>query len=288
MSDKPVFFDATGRRAAGASIVGWTAAVVSLILGAAFVYSLLTNVSVATRFKLPGHLTAITIPDLEKRAQAPALVRSAARLGAEARARRAELAQLRRTRNERGLKSRTLASILKPQPNRPLSIAFYPNWEQSAYPALQYALPKLDWLVPTWLALQGPDLGLKSALDTRLLTDLRAKRPNLAILPVVQNATMGKWDGAGLAALLADPVRSEALRTQLVNFVATNKLQGLTVDFEEVPAGAHPDLEKFLKALSDAFVPRGLDRRDGRAVRRRGLALPGLRAARRLHAADGL
>src|SRR5262252_5809437 len=158
MSDKPVFFDATGRRAAGASIVGWTAAVISLILGATFVYSLLTTVPIATRFKLPGHLTAITIPDLEKRAQAPALVRSAARLGAEARARREELARVRRERNERGLKSRTLASILKPQPGRPLSIAFYPNWEASAYPALQYALPKLDWVIPTWLALQGPNL----------------------------------------------------------------------------------------------------------------------------------
>jgi cellulose synthase/poly-beta-1,6-N-acetylglucosamine synthase-like glycosyltransferase/peptidoglycan/xylan/chitin deacetylase (PgdA/CDA1 family) len=257
MSDKPVFFDATGRRAAGASIVGWTAAVISLILGAAFLYSLITTVPIATRFKFPGHLTAITIPDLEKRAQAPALVRSAARLGAEARARREELARVRRERNERGLKSRTLASILKPQANRPLSIAFYPNWEASAYPALQYALPRLDWLIPTWLALQGPNLDLKSAVDLRLLADLRAKRPNLAILPVIQNSTLGKWDGEGLARLLADPARSDALRKQLVAFIATNKLQGLTVDFEQVPVTAHPDLERFLRALSADFIHRG-------------------------------
>jgi len=257
MSDKPVFFDATGRRAAGASIVGWTAAVVSLILGGAFVYSLLTTVPIATRLKLPGHLTAIIIPDLEKRAQAPSLLRSAARLGAEAKARREELARLHRERNERGLRSRPLASILKPQANRPLSIAFYPNWEASAYPALQYALPKLDWLMPTWLALQGPDLDLKSALDARLLNDLRVKRPTLAILPVLQNATLGKWDGPGLAKLLADPARTDALRKQLIAFVAANRLQGLTVDFEEVPAAAHTDLEKFLKTLSGDFIGRG-------------------------------
>jgi cellulose synthase/poly-beta-1,6-N-acetylglucosamine synthase-like glycosyltransferase/peptidoglycan/xylan/chitin deacetylase (PgdA/CDA1 family) len=257
MSDKPVFFDATGRRAWGASIVGWTAVVVSLILGAAFLYSLITTVPIVSRFKLPGHLTALTIRDLEKQAQAPSLVRSAARLGAEARARRQELARVRRERNERGLKSRTLASVLKPQPNRPLSIAFYPNWEGSAYPALQYALPKLDWLIPTWLALQGPNLDLKNALDPRLLADLRAKRPNLAILPVIQNATLGKWDGDGLARLLADPARSDALRNQLVSFIATNKLQGITIDFEEVPVAAHPDLEKFLKALSADFIHRG-------------------------------
>src|SRR5476651_1012963 len=116
MSDKPVFFDATGRRAVGASIVGWTAAVISLALGAAFVVSLIT-VPIGAKLHLPGHLTAINIPDLEKKALAPGLVRAAARLANEARTRRAELAVTRRTCNERGLRTRTIASILKPQPN---------------------------------------------------------------------------------------------------------------------------------------------------------------------------
>ncbi len=256
MSDKPVFFDASGWRAVGTSIVGWTAAVISLVLGAAFVISLL-NVPAGVRLRLPGHLTAINIPDLERKAQAPGLVRAAARLAAEARTRREELIRQRIERNERGLKTRPLASILKPQPGRPLSIAFYPNWEASAYPSLLRALPKLDWLMPTWLAVQGPNLDLRSALDPRLLAQLRAKRQNLAILPVLQNATMGKWDGPGLAKLLADRSRSDALLRQIVSFVATNKLQGVTVDFEEVPSNAHPDFEAFLKRMSAAFLPHG-------------------------------
>ena len=101
MADKPVFFDASGRRAFGASIVGWSAGLVSLVLGAVFVASLL-SVPNGLRLKLPGHLTAITIPDLEKRAQAPGLVRAAARLANDARERREELARARRERNERG------------------------------------------------------------------------------------------------------------------------------------------------------------------------------------------
>ncbi len=261
MANKPVFFDATGRRARGASIVGWTAGVVSLVLGAIFVFSL-ANAPAGIQPRLPGRLTAVAIRDLEKKAKAPGLVRAAARLANEARARREELALQRSARNERGLKTRPLATILRPEANRPLSVAFYTNWdamgpEAAAYPALMRALPKIDWLMPIWLALQGPNQDLKSALDTRLLTELRAKRGNLAILPALQNATQGKWDGDGLGKLLADPARSDALLKQLVAFVGTNKLDGLTIDFEEVPAAVHPQVEKFLQKLSAAFLPHG-------------------------------
>ena len=67
MAVKPVFFDATGRRAVGASIVGWTAGAVSLVLGAVFVFSLV-NAPMGAQPRLPGHLTAIAIHDLEKKA----------------------------------------------------------------------------------------------------------------------------------------------------------------------------------------------------------------------------
>src|ERR1044071_2941549 len=58
MSDKPVFFDASGRRAVRASVVGWTAAVVSLVLGAVFAASLVAAPQVS-QLRLPGRLTAI-------------------------------------------------------------------------------------------------------------------------------------------------------------------------------------------------------------------------------------
>ncbi len=261
MANKPVFFDASGRRALGASIVGWTAGVISLILGAVFVFSLIDAQS-NVQPRLPGHLTAVAIHDLEKTAKAPGLVRAAARLANEARARREEQALQHRLRNERGLRARPLASVLKPGSNRPFVAAFYSNWdafghEAAAYPALVHALPKIDWLMPTWLVLQGPAMDLKNVLDTKLLVELRAKRPNMAILPTLQNAAGQQWDGPGLAKLLADPARSAALLNQLVAFIGDNKLQGITIDFEEIPAGAHPDVEKFLKKLSAAFLPHG-------------------------------
>jgi cellulose synthase/poly-beta-1,6-N-acetylglucosamine synthase-like glycosyltransferase/peptidoglycan/xylan/chitin deacetylase (PgdA/CDA1 family) len=256
MSDKPVFFDASGRRALGASLVGWTAAVISLVLGAVFAASLLA-VPQAAQLRLPGRLTAVPSPTLEKKALDPGLLRSAARLALEAQTKRKERARLRLEREQRHLPTRVLSAILRPQPGRPLSIAFYPNWEASAPLSLKSALPKIDWLMPTWLALQGPDLNLKSIPVRPFLAEIRGSKANLAILPVLQNATLGKWDGPGLARLLADEARREDLLQELIAYLAANKLQGLTVDFEEVPASAHADLASFLKELSAAFAPRG-------------------------------
>ncbi len=256
MADKPVFFDASGRRAVGASVVGWTAAVVSLVLGAVFSASLVA-VPQVTQLRLPGRLTAVSTQNLEKKALDPGLLRSAARLATEAQTRRKERARLRLEREQRNLPTRVLSSLLRPQPDRPLAIAFYPNWESSAYLSLKHALPKIDWLMPTWLALQGPDLKLKTVPDPRLLTEIRSTKPNLAILPVLQNSTLGKWDGPGLARLLTDKARSDDLLHKLVAFVAAYKLQGVTVDFEEVPQDAHADLVAFLMQLSAAFAPHG-------------------------------
>ncbi len=87
---------------------------------------------------------------------------------------------------------------------------------------------------------------------------VRATKPSAAILPALQNANGGNWDGPGLAKLLADPAQRNGLVTQIANFITGHKLQGLVVDFEEVPDSAHGDLQLFLHELSAQFAPRGL------------------------------
>jgi cellulose synthase/poly-beta-1,6-N-acetylglucosamine synthase-like glycosyltransferase/peptidoglycan/xylan/chitin deacetylase (PgdA/CDA1 family)/spore germination protein YaaH len=253
MADKPIFFDATGRRASIVSAFGWGAAIISTVLGVFFVVSLFMTPHVAN-LNLPGRLTAIHLPELEKSAQAPGLLRSAARLAAAVRSKRADLSKQWRQRKDHG---RVIAAALRPPAHRALSIAFYPNWEASSYADLKHALPKLDWVMPTWMNLQEPDLQLKTTFDPHLLKYIRHTKQNVAILPTLQNASLGQWDGPGLAKLLADDQRRIALVGQVASFVETHKLQGVTVDFEEVPNSARKNLEIFLRELSAAFEPMG-------------------------------
>ncbi|MGB8363691.1 MAG: glycosyltransferase, partial [Rhizomicrobium sp.] len=260
MENKPIFFDATGRRAARVSVVGWVVAVVSTVLSIVFVATLFASPRMA-QLRLPGQLTAINFTSLEPKAKAPALLRSAARLAAAAQARRAEIARNWRTKSARQFP----ASALRAPAGRPLSIAFYPNWGSSdrreqIFTDLKHALPALDWVIPTWLNLNEPNLDLKpglDAFDTRMLGYVRATKPNVAVLPTLQNVSGGKWDGPGLANLLANAQRRHDLESQVGAFLAAHKLQGVVVDFEELPDNTQGDLQEFLRELRRQFAPHG-------------------------------
>jgi cellulose synthase/poly-beta-1,6-N-acetylglucosamine synthase-like glycosyltransferase/peptidoglycan/xylan/chitin deacetylase (PgdA/CDA1 family)/spore germination protein YaaH len=252
MANKPIFFDASGRRAARIKILAWAAGLGLLVISVGFAASL-TLAPPVRGFVFPQR--AAPAP-LLKRAQKPGLLARAERLATAARKRRLEeIAKLRRAQS--ALPSRALPAILKPQEGRPLAIGFYTNYSEqdASWPSLKRTLKDLDWVVPVWITLDGPELKFRSWIDKRGLDFMRSSKPSVAILPMIQNVTANTWDGAGLAKLLADRTRSDQLLDQIVTFVAVNKFQGVTIDFEEVPQSAHKDLEDFLSRLSAAFAP---------------------------------
>ncbi|HVP86162.1 MAG TPA: glycosyltransferase [Rhizomicrobium sp.] len=256
MTDKPVFLDVTGRRATRISLIGWIAAIISTALGIGFIASMFA-VPQLQRVRLPGELSVVHTQELENKARAPGLVPTATQLAREARLHKADIARKRKLWIQRNNRARALAAAMNPHPGRPLSIAFFPNWEASAFDSLKVALPELDWVMPTWLSLNGPDLVLKDSYDKRVFNLIRRSKKTVAILPVIQNATLGKWDGPGLAKLLADRKRSDALVKQLVAFVDSHKLQGIVIDFEALPDGSQDDLSRFLRDLRKSFKPHG-------------------------------
>ena len=255
MVSKPIFFDASGRRAARIKVVAWVVGVAALVILVGFGASLMLSPPV-TGLDLPGR-PATTAPNLVKRAQKPGLLARAERLATAARKRRLEeIARLHRAQS--ALPSRVLPAILKPQDGRPLAIGFYTNFagkDDPAWPSLKRSLKNLDWVVPVWMLLDGSDLQFKTVMDRRALDFIRTTKPSVAILPAIQNVTNGNWDGPGLGRLLADPARATRLLNQIIAFVADNKLQGVTVDFEELPPTAHKNLEDFLSRMSAAFAP---------------------------------
>jgi cellulose synthase/poly-beta-1,6-N-acetylglucosamine synthase-like glycosyltransferase/peptidoglycan/xylan/chitin deacetylase (PgdA/CDA1 family)/spore germination protein YaaH len=254
MANKPIFFDATGRRAARVSLAGWVLAVVSTILGGIFIFTLFAAPQMA-QLRLPGQLTPVNVAALEPKAKDPALLKSFAKLAAKARAQRAEQARLWRQKS-----ARRYTGSGKHALGRPLAIAFYTNWNfaEDNFEALERALPKLDWVSPVWLYFGQPNFKLNMNFDTHMTAYVRATKPSAAILPTIQNASGGNWDGLGLASLLADAARRKALIGQITGYLVTHKLQGLVVDFEEVPDNAHGNLQLFLHELSAQFAPRGL------------------------------
>ncbi len=252
MQKKPIFFDPTGRRASRISRLGLALAVISTLFVLAFAASLLigprmNGLQLGSRGKGLRSLAGV-------RAAAPQLLKPAARLAAEVRARQ-RLLHPKRPHANPGMPGRARPLSLAKPAGRPLAIGFYVNWDDGSYASLKRALPTLDWVIPTWLSVSGPQMALKSTLDTSALDLIRRQKPSTPILPLLQNAVDGNWDGAGLARMLADPALRRQRIAQIVDFLAANRLQGVTVDFEEVPEGAQQDLHAFLSELSDAFAP---------------------------------
>ena len=253
---KPVFFDPTGRRASRYARLSLAIAVVSTLLVAVFVTSLLIG-SRMSALSLSNDSTRH--PLFAVKAAAPGLLNAAARLASQVRARHQDLPRAKRMFGGRAGARRALRGAAKRPVGRALAIGFYVNWDDNSYAALRRALPKLDWVVPTWLSVQGPDMALKSNLDAKALDLIRRDKPGVAILPLLQNAVDGNWDGAGLQRLLADPGARRTRIAQIGAFLELHRLQGVTVDFETVPAGAQKNLQAFLAEMSAAFAPHGWD-----------------------------
>ena len=255
MAHKPIFFDETGRRSVRLAWLGWIAAIISIIVGTAFVVSL-ANVPRLSDLAPPVRLTALRTPALVKKSAAPGLLKQAARLAIEARDRR-------QTQNRHRLVQSALLRDLPNQPARPLSVGFYADWAGADMDEMKRALPHLDWVVPTWLTLSGKDDVLISHFDKTnnaqdVVDYIRKTKPGVAILPLLQNASGGKFDGKTLAALLASTTRRHALVMQIMDFLGQHNLQGTVIDFEEIPQAAHPLVMRFLGELQSVARPKGL------------------------------
>ena len=184
----------------------------------------------------------------------PAALSSAADLAAELRKQERE----RAARQTQAATSYPVPALLRGTSEKPLSIGFYVNWDDNSFPAIKRALPNLDWVIPSWLSLVGPNLDLKTDVDPDVLNYIETTKPSVSILPMIQNSVDGNWDGAGLAKMLADPATRAARIKDIVTFLETNKFQGLTVDFEEVPPKSQRDLRSFLTEMSQAFHAHAL------------------------------
>jgi peptidoglycan/xylan/chitin deacetylase (PgdA/CDA1 family)/spore germination protein YaaH len=250
MAAKPVFFDPTGKRARRVSFVTWSLAVVSTLLFVAFAASVLI-VPV-----LPGvdfrrvHPIAAKPP-----VAAPSLLPRANALAAEARARQRGVPRAVRPQQMHVTPAdRPPPALLPPNRTKALSIGFYVNWDDSSYASLRRYLERLDWVVPAWGTLGGNGMALSIDVDRKALDLIHREKPEMPILPMLQNSQNDVWDGKGLAKLLADTEARSKRIQEITAFVEQYKFQGVMIDFEEVPPAAQANLQAFMRELRAAFA----------------------------------
>jgi cellulose synthase/poly-beta-1,6-N-acetylglucosamine synthase-like glycosyltransferase/peptidoglycan/xylan/chitin deacetylase (PgdA/CDA1 family)/spore germination protein YaaH len=265
-SESPVFHDPEGRRWRRVRRTWLALAILVTALAGIFIASVLANPALP-RFNLRPVAGLPRPVDLKPRA--PNIPANPS----EQKARRSEAELQHALANTKRIvpgKRRSQISIVPPPPSiptpivpssRPLSIGFYINWDDSSYESLKRNLDHLDWVIPEWAHLQNsPDGSQPLVTDVHVpaLNWIRETRPQVRILPMVQNLVDEKFDGQLLARSIADESHRQGLVNALLSFVQDNKFGGVCVDFEEPPQDSQTNLLTFIQELHGAFAAQNL------------------------------
>ncbi|RZF65784.1 glycosyltransferase [Sphingomonas populi] len=236
MANSPVFFDASGRRRRR----------FALAVGAFIILAILSIVALGLSIGIVP-----PAPLLPVESEHAALVRLPA----------PHEPFLKRTRRELLDYARMLTGApprgVKPAGDVPLAIAFHVPWDPSSAASLRRHVNELDWLIPGWVSVTGPTHHITVFRDTagKAILNRAVRRPLL--LPMIQNAEQGNWDGAGMAALLHNPATRRALLDKLEPWLVANQAGGVFFDFEELPRKTLPDYRAFLREAKTRFAKRG-------------------------------
>ena len=262
-SESPVFHDPHGRRWRRVRRIWLALSVVVTALAIIFIASVFANPI------LPS-INLRQIPSLPKSTD---LKPKAPNLPANPSERKARKAQvelqhaLATTRYVTPGKRRAHIPVVPPPPavpapivptTRPLSVGFFVNWDESSYESLKRNLDHMDWVVAEWSHLQEGANPLATDVHIPALNWIRLTRPEVRILPMVQNVINEKWQGDLLARTIADEPHRQNLIRSLTSFVEDNKFAGICVDFEEPPPAAQDNLLTFMQELHSTFAAKNL------------------------------
>jgi cellulose synthase/poly-beta-1,6-N-acetylglucosamine synthase-like glycosyltransferase/peptidoglycan/xylan/chitin deacetylase (PgdA/CDA1 family)/spore germination protein YaaH len=255
---EPIFFDPARKRwprlRAGMVFVALT---LTLLLGGLFLSILVSPVLPA--LNLPGASFlpqgAHAVPAIPPLSPERPLTRRERAL------RKAELKLAReRERDLRQLLAQPHPTSRGPA-HQPLAIGFFVNWDDSSMSSLKQNLDSLDLVIAEWLHLATEDGSLRENDPNRqtLVTDyIRVHRPDLPIMPLVNNWNGREWESAKLGRMLASPAARARVIEQLVAYLERHRFAGVSIDFEEIAAKAQPDFQRFMAELYAVLHPKNL------------------------------
>lgn len=261
---KPVFHDPKGGRRRFVTYFGIVAGGVVSVLIAVFVVSVLVNpflpqVRLKPLAALPqSEDTELPVPERPATSRKELQVRRQSERIREEKARRDELKLISRLKREAEKAARRGNQSQTPSGNR-VSVGFFVNWDDSSLASLQQNIKSLDWLVPEWIRLSGdPNDPLVLDIDQKAMQLIQAEKPDLKVLPLLQNYRNEQWDPELITKSLNTTGGRRKVIDSLLRIIDENKFGGLTIDIEEVPQDKQAALLAFVSELHSEFSKRGL------------------------------
>ena len=148
---------------------------------------------------------------------------------------------------------------------------FYVSWDESSRASTRRNIAALTHFIPEWLHLKAAgapyaDPTQRPFLDARQPQDIKEVQPfvqqnQVPIIALLNNFTKkgrgeegeGSWDVPALHQIVSNPAARANLITHLRQWLVAQKLQGVNIDFEEVPVADRDNLTTFMQELSADF-----------------------------------
>ena len=261
---QPVFFDEDGKRWRRFSYVGAAVAIGTTVLIAFFAISVLINpflpqIRLKPFAALPQQIdTGLQVPELPPLTKTDAQLKQASKKLRQEKAKREEVRKEKNANRQMIFDGKAASKPVNAN-GRPLSIGFYVNWDDSSLASLRQHINALDWVVPEWIRLSGDEGNpLTLDIDQTALELMQREKPEMPVLPLLQNYKNEQWNSAILVRSVSTEDQRQNLIRSLLETIAANKFGGLTIDIEEVPASAQEDLFMFVSELHTEFQKRGL------------------------------
>jgi len=133
--------------------------------------------------------------------------------------------------------------------------AWIPPWDASALTSIQLHAGDLDESNPVWYSLSS---------SGAIVTNWNAENPTwlaamtgTRVLPTIQNAVNGSFDGTVAATLLSTASSRDAHAQAIADLVVNKVYDGIDVDYERVPAASRANFTAFIQLLAQKLHAAG-------------------------------
>ncbi|HUK24981.1 MAG TPA: glycosyltransferase [Terriglobales bacterium] len=171
-------------------------------------------------------------------------------------------------------RSQTPASQVELNTTEGIRAAFYVPWDAASFSTLREYARQIDLLFPEWLSVLTPDGHLQSvdpqtnkffdvetggavrSVDSQVMPFLKSEDTGMEVFPLVNNFDGADW--VDISAFLNDASARARFRQQAAAFLATDKYDGLMLDFEAFPKAGQPGFVALLNELSADLHAKGM------------------------------
>ena len=139
-----------------------------------------------------------------------------------------------------------------------LRVGFYVPWDPDSAASLSKHYNDLEWVVSAQSQVVMPSGQLNFTPDPRLRAIARNALHQPQFLLMVQNIAHQRWDGVGMARVMADHRKADALIDSVIRTTQGLGWQGAVFDIENLPTSALNTYQAMLDRAHAKFAKAGL------------------------------